>query len=648
MIRKNKTIPNKEVYLTTIADVSVCIQTSSESAPSLPSWFGEGVLLIPYLRKQGVLAAISSQVRLARCRFGRYEGIDFLAVLFGYAISGERPLEAFYERLLPLAHPCMALFDRERLPSRSALSRFLASLPWAATEALRPLFLADLLARPLDNARHTGLLRDRVGNARVVFDIDGTREAARQRALPKTEELPSPQRRLNTVCAPGYTGRKRGEVVRTRTVVSQTHSYQWLGSFGNRGNGLYREELGRALIAIGRYLQAHQLSPEDALVRLDGQYGTGAIIADLAGFGFIMRGKDYTVLDRPEVQSRLHLPADQSFSRSESGLMRQLYDCPAVPVGPEGVRCRVVVATHPAAGKKSRVGHTRKGVVYELFFTQLPQDACTAADVVALYLHRGAFEPVLADEDQEQDPDRWCSHAPAGQEAWQIVSQWVWNLRLELGHGLEPTPLRTTEFAPPVKAIPAEPAPVQGYGKPSVALPWKAGRCSGQDFALQPDGVLHCPAGKTLHPTEQRREADGSLRVLYSARIVDCRGCALRMQCQWHGEATTKPRRISLLLHPLRVGPAPLLWQDWSRRAHRRACMRLVRHQRVEVQIGPPSQGRPDPSPSPLSRAHRAHYRLAWAERLGRNARSPTADPVTIRLFGVPAAFATTLGLALV
>ena len=38
--------------------------------------------------------------------------------------------------------------------------------------------------------------------------------------------------------------------------------------------------------------------------------------------------------------------------------------------------------------------------------------------------HRGAFEPVLADEDQEQDPDRWCSHAPAGQEAWQIVSQW--------------------------------------------------------------------------------------------------------------------------------------------------------------------------------------------------------------------------------
>src|SRR2546421_11238886 len=200
--------------MTSIADISVCIQTSSDSVPSTPSWFGEVALLIPSLRKQGVLSAINSQVRLARGRFGRYEVIDFLAVLFGYAISGERTLEVFYERLLPLAQPFMALFERENLPSRSALSRFLASLTWEATEALRTLFLADLLARPLDKERHTGTLVDRAGNERVVFDIDGTRQAARQRALPQTEELPSPQRRLNQVCAPGYTGRKRGEVAK--------------------------------------------------------------------------------------------------------------------------------------------------------------------------------------------------------------------------------------------------------------------------------------------------------------------------------------------------------------------------------------------------------------------------------------------------
>lgn len=91
--------------MTSIADGSVKIQTISESNPSIPAWFGEVVLLSSYLRKHGVLAKISEQVRFARRRFGRYEVIDFLAVLFGYAISGEHTLEAFYQSLQPFAIP---------------------------------------------------------------------------------------------------------------------------------------------------------------------------------------------------------------------------------------------------------------------------------------------------------------------------------------------------------------------------------------------------------------------------------------------------------------------------------------------------------------------------------------------------------------
>ena len=139
-----------------------------------------------------------------------------------------------------------------RLPSRSALSRFLASVSLEATETLRTLFLADLLARPLDKERHTGKLVDRAGNERLIFDIDGTREAARQRARPVTEELPAPQRRLNKVCAAFLHGAQaRGGRPYSHRRLSLAHSYQWLGSFGNRGNGLYREELRRALTAIG-------------------------------------------------------------------------------------------------------------------------------------------------------------------------------------------------------------------------------------------------------------------------------------------------------------------------------------------------------------------------------------------------------------
>jgi hypothetical protein len=186
--------------------------------------FEEVALMATYLRKHNVLTKISEGVRFARRRFGRYDVIDFLAVLFGYAISGERTLEAFYERLQPFAVPFMALFGRDRLPARSTLSRFLAALTEAPVAVLRTLFLDDLLSRPLTHDKQTGSLVDRAGNAWVVFDIDGTREAAGPRALPQSEDLPPAFRRLDEVCAPGYTGRKRGQVVRTRIVISQAHS----------------------------------------------------------------------------------------------------------------------------------------------------------------------------------------------------------------------------------------------------------------------------------------------------------------------------------------------------------------------------------------------------------------------------------------
>jgi hypothetical protein len=223
----------------------------------------------------------------------------------------------------------------------------------------------------------------------------------------------------------------------------------------------------------------------------------------------------------------------------------------------------------------------------------------------------------------------------------------VWNLRLELGHQLEPTPLRTTELAPAQAEANAQRPVTCGYGKPTVAAPWKAGRFSGQDFALQPDGTLRCPANQKLAPHERRKEADGSLRVVYAARIRSCRPCPLREQCQWNGGATAKPRQVSVLLHPLIVGSEPIRWRDWSRRSHRQACIQLVRYQCVKVEVEPPTTALLTGPPAPLSRAQRAHYRLSWEERLARNARVSTAGQVTIRLFGIPEIFAASLGLAM-
>ena len=623
-----------------------------------------------------MLATISEQVRLALRRFGRYEVIDFVAVLFGYAISGERTLEAFYHRLQPFAAAFMALFGRDRLPARSTLSRFLAALNQTPVEALRTLFLEDLLARLLEKEEKTGGLWDRQGTHWLMFDIDGTRQAARQRALPYPPDLPPAQRRLDEVCAPGYLGRKRGEAVRTRTTVLQAHTHQWVGTFSGTsgaGNGDYRGELRQSMQAISRYVKAQSIPLSQAVVRLDGQYGNGAIVADLTGLAYVMRGKDYDLLDLQEVQMRLAQPPDQHITHPETGTSRTLFDCPNVRLSPTGPCTRVIVATHPATTTPAPVGTTRGGVVYELFYTALPPGAFTPADVVNLYLHRGAFECVLSDEDEEQDPDRWCSHTAWGQEFWLILAQWIWNLRLELGHALHPTPMRTTEFAPASMGESAEvaPDPISRpsesasviYGPPQWARPSYTKGFAGADFTLQQDGTLLCPAGCPLYAQERRPERDGSLRVLYAARIGHCRSCSLRERCQ--GSATTiKARRVSVVYWPVssnssllgKSPPAPgtpsplsilhpVFWGDWQRRFHRREVVKLLRSQRVDIRLAetaPPTQS---PPVRLLSRAERAHWRLSWKDRLARNARPKAAPDVSITLFGIPDAFAASLGL---
>jgi len=82
----------------------------------VPAWFAEVVILVQHLATNGLLDAFVHQVRLVRGRFGSYESIDFLALLIGYAISGERTLADFFERLAPFGPAFMALFGRKSLP----------------------------------------------------------------------------------------------------------------------------------------------------------------------------------------------------------------------------------------------------------------------------------------------------------------------------------------------------------------------------------------------------------------------------------------------------------------------------------------------------------------------------------------------------
>lgn len=409
---------------------SVHLQMASEALPSSPNWFGEVAIVAQVFITSGVLKNIEEQVRFARARFGTSELVDFVAVLIGYAVRAEPTLLAFYERLQPFASAFMALFGRKSWPHRCTLSRYLAALAQPTVEALRALFLDDVVLRAVQTFPPGGLW-DRQGQHGLVVAVDGTKQAARQRALPA---LPAAHRRFDRVCAPAYLGRKRGEVARTRTTLLQAHSHHWLGSFGGSGNGDYCAQLARACEAIISYAGWLCLPLASLLIRLDGLYGTTAVLTPLlsSGRGGIVRSKEDGLLDLPAVAARLTLPPDAQTTHPESGAQRARFDCPDRALFPCGPPVRLMVATHPATSTaKPPIGVLRAGTVYALFLTTAPQAAFTCAAVLGLYLHRGSFETGLADEDREHDPERWCSHPPCGQEFWQILNQWLWNLRLD-------------------------------------------------------------------------------------------------------------------------------------------------------------------------------------------------------------------------
>ncbi len=123
-----------------ISNPSIEVQTSPVDRPSVPAWFAEVVILSQHLTTKGLLEAFAQQVRLVRGRFGSYEPLDFLVVLIGYAISGERTLSAFFQRLAPFGTAFMALFGRGSASPSLQLESFPGecrpSLPGSVSHAL--------------------------------------------------------------------------------------------------------------------------------------------------------------------------------------------------------------------------------------------------------------------------------------------------------------------------------------------------------------------------------------------------------------------------------------------------------------------------------------------------------------------------------
>jgi hypothetical protein len=116
------------------------LSSSSASEPSAAPWLTQAIVLLRAWWSGWLLLPLVECVRLVRGRAGKFEVMDFVLVLVAYASSRAATLEDFYEQAQPTAQALMGAWGRSEMPSRSALSRFLAAVTAPTVEALRDFF----------------------------------------------------------------------------------------------------------------------------------------------------------------------------------------------------------------------------------------------------------------------------------------------------------------------------------------------------------------------------------------------------------------------------------------------------------------------------------------------------------------------------
>jgi len=226
---------------------------------------------------------------------------------------------------------------------------------------------------------------------------------------------------------------------------------------------------------------------------------------------------------------------------------------------------------------------------------------------------------VLADEDVEEDPDRWCSSTECGQELWQMACQWVWNEAPLPGtdnaghpgarHPRGPLPKKLLLFSE--LQNPHRKSMARGRGPPRSDEP--RGSSVQRTRVLQEDGKLRCPAGASLNFGRS-----ASRECLYESepstwpirRIVSpvlCESSVWRKAAK--GDRARRGSRDRRLLPPPAPVPVerkpvllgPIRWVDVAGRALRRTWMTRLSQARRRDPSACRHAAEPFPSPSPTT-----------------------------------------------
>ena len=519
-------------------------------AARLPDGLVEAATVLMELSQRGMVDVVGQRLQIRRQ--GGYCGLDVWLVLLVYFTMGAGlGFRGFWEVARRHSRQLAALARRRSLPSPASVSRALDAVEFTDVRSVGPWLLvgpseiAPVLAHP------TVQTYDARGEGWHVFDLDPTVTTLRHRALPAAEDLPEPSRRSRETGAPGYSGRKRGDIQFRRVTVQHAGSGAWIHAHLSKGNGDGVADFEPALRTVVDTCSELSHPLDRTVMRSDGELGNvpGFTAFREAHLPFVTRLNRPKLYEDPDVLARLRAATWHIVPDSLSGPRRSAADLGLMTVEPgertrrpdgstyEPVTVRVVASIFPNDGAAKR-GKTLDGFQVELFATDLPADRWPAAEVVATYFGRTAEENRFAQEDRELGLDRIVSYHLPGQELATLVGLSLWNLRIANGFALDPPPSKRP--AQPIRLPVVDERVPQAWPRdPVVAsmlarLDWTEILQRWPGWTWDPvSGELRCEDGRVLALTSVRpaEHAAGRTGIIFRRPTSGCEDCPTRDDC---------------------------------------------------------------------------------------------------------------------
>lgn len=546
----------------------------------IPDTLTAGVALVEDLAAREQLTLLADRVRIRR--EGGFAGFDVLLFLLYYFSSGQRiGVKRFWDLAGPYANQLAGVALRTTLPTPASVSRALNRVRLELVRPVLPWLLGEMSGIDQVLRHKSALVYDALRQGHHLFDFDPSVHVLRHRALPEGEDLPAAERRSARIGAPGYPGRKRGDVQIRRATLQHAGSGAWLGCWLSPGNSERHEGLDRALEVIVETCARLGHSLTRALIRCDGEFaGVPYYWACRArGVPFLTRLTRPQLFDDPEFRKRLAEAVWYDVRDSRSGPRRSAADLGVITIRagrdtlrPDGtpydpIDVRVVVSRLPR-DKDPDHGVVLDGWQYELFAADLDPVAWPPEEVVTAYFARGGQENRFAQEDREVGLDRIFSYELPGQELAVNIGLWLWNLRIARGFELDPPTdvappqprcIPTVDRREPVKmaaepestpdtstfpapATPVVMGPITRVGHILGGLDWASmlARRAGWRFDVS-EGEVVCTDGRRLALAMVRHQehTPGSTSVMFRRPVDGCAGCPADIRC----EAVNRVRR---------------------------------------------------------------------------------------------------------